>query len=187
MTKILAPALCLALAAAVLGIGPAAAAQAAAPSNIAPRPVGSGFCFGGPVPPVDSAAIWQQTCVCDLLGPAEVQGYRVQCANANFLDFHVADCCVAGDHWQLKGKNWDNRPNTAVTTSPGPAGAFGVAGRVYNYGGTAQNPGNIDTYVECTYLHGVDLFAASSFISFSSNGACVVTPDVVRSRIDRTP
>ncbi|HEV8579189.1 MAG TPA: hypothetical protein VGX68_08900 [Thermoanaerobaculia bacterium] len=185
MTKLLAPALCLALAAAVLGAGPAAAQL---PSNVAPRPVGSGLCFNGlPVPPLAAGVVWQQSCLCDLAGPAEVQGYRVQCTNATFLDVHVSDCCVVGDHWQLKSKNWDNRPNTAVTTSPGPVVQFGVPGRVYNYGGTAQNPGNLDAYVECTYLHGVDIFGASSFLSFSSNGACVVTPDAVRSRIDRTP
>ena len=105
MKNLFALALCLALAAAVLGVGPAAAQPT--PINIAPRPVGSSLCFTGlPVPPnLDPSVIWQQSCLCDLNGPAEVQGYRVQCANSTFLDFRVSDCCVQGDHWQLKGKS----------------------------------------------------------------------------------
>lgn len=144
---------------------------------------------GIPVPAatVDPAAIWKEEWICESSGPAEVTGYRVTCANATFLDFHIADCCVPGDHWQLKGKAWDVNPNTAVTTSPGPANAYGLAGRVYNYGGTGWNPGGLDAYVECSYLNGVNLFAAGSYVLFSSDGTCTVTPDPVVRRIDRTP
>jgi hypothetical protein len=130
---------------------------------------------------------WQQVRVCSLSGPAEVQGFRVQCPSSSFLDFQIADCCIPGDHWQLKGKNWDRAPNEAVTTSPGPANQYGVASRVYNYGGTPQNPRNIDAYVQCTYLHGVDIFGAGSWVRFTSDGTCTVTPDTIRSRIDRAP
>lgn len=134
-----------------------------------------------------SAASWKTQVICSVQGPASVQGYRVRCNNASFLDYQIADCCVAGDHWQLKGKNWDTHPQTAVTTSPGGANAFGLPARLYNFGGTPQNPGNIDAYLECSYLHGVDLFGAGAFIALSSDGNCTVTPDTPRSRIDRTP
>jgi hypothetical protein len=136
---------------------------------------------------VDAKAIWRQPVNCSLGRPSDVQGYDVRCTNASFLDARIADCCIAGDHFQVKVKNWDRAPNTAVTTSPGPAGAFGVPARVYNYGGTPQNPRNLHAYVECTYLHGVDIFGAGSTIDLSSDGNCVVTPDPRRSRIDRSP
>ena len=136
---------------------------------------------------VDETAAWKETVDCSLAGPAEVQGYRIQCTNASFLDAQIADCCIPGDHWQAKLKNFDTAPNTAVTTSPGPANLFGVTARVYNYGGTATNPRNIDAYLECSYLHGVDSFGALSFIALSSDGVCTVTPDPIRSRIDRAP
>ena len=132
-------------------------------------------------------AAWKSTVICSLFGPAQVQGYRVQCTGATYLDYQIADCCISGDHWSLKGKNWDTNPNTAVTTSPGPANAYGLASRVYNYGGTAWSPGNIDTYLQCTYLHGVDVFPAGAYIALSSDGTCTVTPDTIRSRIDRMP
>ena len=74
-----------------------------------------------------------------------------------------------------------------MTTSPGPAGVFGVPARVYNYGGTPENPRNLHAYLECTYLHGVDIFGAGSTIDLSSDGNCTVTADPVRSRIDRSP
>ncbi len=140
-----------------------------------------------PPPPFDPRATWKQGHVCSLQGPGQVQGFRIQCNNASFLDFHISDCCIAGDHWELKGKNWDKAPNTAVTTSPGGAIQWSVPGRVYNYGGTVQRPRHIDAYVECTYLHGVDVFPAGSYVAFSSDGACSVTTDPIQSRINRTP
>jgi hypothetical protein len=143
--------------------------------------------FPIPIPPLDPKAAWKEAWICRNAGPAEVTGFRVQCVNANFLDFHIADCCLPGDHWQLKGKAWDANPNTAVTTSPGPANAYGRAGRAYNYGGTGFNPGGLDAYVECSYLNGVNVFLADSFVVFSSDGNCVVTPDPPVQRIDRAP
>jgi hypothetical protein len=140
-----------------------------------------------PPPPLDPKAAWKAEWICRSAGPAEVTGFRVQCANASFLDFHIADCCLPGDHWQLKGKSWDVNPNTGVTTSPGPANLFGVGGRVYNYGGTGFNPGGLDAYVECSYLNGVNVFLADSFVVFSSDGNCTVTPDPAVQRIDRAP
>lgn len=130
---------------------------------------------------------WQQEVICSAETPADVAGYRVVCPQASFLDFQIADCCVPGDHWQLKGKAWDLYPNTAVTTSPGPDSVYGLPARVYNYGGTTSNPKGLDVYLECTYLHGVNLFSAGSYILLSSDGACTVTPDPNVRRIDRTP
>jgi hypothetical protein len=132
-------------------------------------------------------ARWRQTVICSLNRPMEVQRYQVQCKEATRLDARVADCCISGDHWEAKSKNWDRAPNTAVTTSPGPANVFGVDGRVYNYGGTATNPRNINAEVDCTYLNGVDVFPADSFIVLSSDGDCVVTDLGKRDAINRTP
>ncbi len=144
----------------------------------------SGFIPG---PELDPKAEWKEMWICRSGGPAEVQGFEVQCDGASFLDFHVADCCIDGDHWQLKGKNWDAAPNTGVTTAPGPSNLWSVPGRVYNYSGTPSNPRHLNAYVECTYPHGVDVFLADSFVNFSSDGQCRVTPDTARRRIDRTP
>lgn len=134
-----------------------------------------------------ATASWKSRVICSINGPAVIQGYRVQCSNATYLDFRVADCCLDGDHWSLKGKNWDSNPNTAVTTSPGPAGSYGLPARIYNYGGTSWSPGSIDAYLECSYLHGVDVFSAGAYIALASDGTCTVTPDAQRSRIDRAP
>lgn len=135
---------------------------------------------------IDARAIWRQSVDCTLGRPSDVQGFHIQCGTASFLDARHADGFIAGDHFQSKVKSWDNAPNTAVTTSPGPANVFGVPARVYNYGGTGWNAG-ITVYLECSYLHGVNVFPAGSFIDLSSDGTCTVTPDPVRSRIDRSP
>jgi hypothetical protein len=172
--------------------GTAAAASSAVPldpsdpgdsTKLAINPGG----FPIPIPPFDPRVVWKQGWICRNAGPWEVTGFRITCNGGTFLDFHVADCCVPGDHWQLKGKAWDANPNTGVTTAPGPANLFGVAGRVFNYGGPPTNP-NLTAYVECSYLNGVNIFLADSFVWFSSNAAnCNVAPDPPVNRIDRTP
>lgn len=147
----------LALLALVLAL-PSHAATTGTPNNLGTGPAPVTAPPTGLVPPaldprVKFSAIWS----CDLAAPAEVQGYHVVCAGGTFLDFYSADCCLPFDHWELKGKNWDDDPNTAVTTAPGPANVFGVPGRVYTYG---ANP--LDAYIECTYIHGINVFPASS-------------------------
>jgi hypothetical protein len=141
-----------------------------------------------PFPPIRG---WRQVVTCQANSPADVTGYRVECNNASYLDFQISDCCIPGDHWQLKGKSWDKYPNTAVTTSPDlPAGSFtlyGLPARIYNYGGTTNAPRRLDAYVECSYLNGVNVFSAGSFVLLSSDGSCTVTPDAAVRRIDRTP
>jgi hypothetical protein len=133
------------------------------------------------------AARWRQTVVCTLSRPSQVQRYEVSCDGATRLDAQTADCCIPGDHWEAKAKNWDRAPNTAVTSSPGAANVFGVASRVYNYGGTPQHPGGIHAEVDCSYLHGVDVFPAASFIVLSSDGLCRVSDLGFRDEILRAP
>jgi hypothetical protein len=137
---------------------------------------------------VDEKAIWRTQVICTLGHAAEVQGYRIVCSNASFLDARVADCCIPGDHWQFKLRSYDTAPNTSVTTAPGPANVFGTTARVYNYGGTPQNPRGLIAYGECTYPHsGVNVFPAAGFIDLTSDGNCTVTADPLRARIDRAP
>ena len=130
---------------------------------------------------------YEEKASCNLNGPQEIQGYHLVCAGATYLDFSIADCCIPGDHWQLKGKAWDVNPNTAVTTAPGGQDVLGVVGRVYNYGGTANNLGGLDVYVECSYLNGVNVFPAGSTVVFTSDGACTLNADPIVPRIDRAP
>jgi hypothetical protein len=165
-----------------MGATPNVTSSATAATGGGGFPPAAGVVF--PAPPLDPTVAWKDAWICRAAGPAEVVGFRVQCAGATFLDFHIADCCIPGDHWQLKGKAWDNNPNTGVTTAPGPANLYSVAGRAYNY---VAGGGTLDAYVECSYLHGVNVFLADSFVVFSSDGNCVVTPDPVVRRIDRTP
>lgn len=131
---------------------------------------------------------WSGKDICTVWAPGEVVNYRVECDGATYLDFRIADCCVAEDHWQLRGKNWDSAPQTAVTTSPGPRSAYGVPARVYNYGGTPYRLGHISALIECSYLHGVDLFGASSYVYFESDATgCTIEKVAVDARIDRSP
>lgn len=174
-----------ALVLAATGLAGAAVAAPAVPTNetsveekaAPPQPV-----------ELDEKALWTRSLSCDLNHSAEVQGYRIVCTNATFLDARVADCCIPNDYWQVKVRSYDAQLTSAVTTAPGGAGAFGVAGRVYNQGGTPENPGGLRAYAECTYPHGgVNIFPASSTINFSSDGNCTVVADPVRARIDRSP
>jgi len=55
-------------------------------------------------------------------------------------------------------------------------------------GGTAYAPGTIDAFVECSYLHGVNVFNAASYVYFWSDGSnCSLVQDSTDTRIDRTP
>ncbi len=134
-----------------------------------------------------AAKKWREVVTCSLARPSEVQRYNVRCTGATLLDVRISDCCISGDHWEAKSKNWDRAPNTAATTSPGPAGQYGLTSRVYNYGGTPQNPNSINAEVDCSYLHGVDVFPAGSYITLSSDGTCTVTDLGKRDSINRTP
>jgi hypothetical protein len=113
---------------------------------------------------------------CDLTTPSTVQRFRAQCFGTPSLDVDIADCCIPGDHFQLKVKAFDALPNIGVTTSPGPADVFGEDAKVYNYGGTPENPDVLDATIECSYLHGVNLFPASASVRIKPEaGTCEVS------------
>lgn len=124
---------------------------------------------------------------CSISGPGQVRRYDVTCTGARRLDVRIADGFIAGDHWEAKAKLWDEKPNTAVTTSPGPSNVLGVPARVYQYAGTAFNQ-NLRALVECSYIHGVNVFPAASFIRFNSDGnSCSIVDLGITSEIKRTP
>lgn len=130
---------------------------------------------------------WRETVFCSLNRASEVQRFAVDCQNATRLNTQVADCCIAGDHWEVKAKVWDQRPNTAVATSPGGTNVFGVNARVFNYGGTPENPRHLYAEIDCSMLHGVDIFPADSTLVLTSDGTCTVTDLGKRDEIHRTP
>ena len=114
--------------------------------------------------------------ICDASAPSTVQRFRAECANTPSLEVDVADCCIPGDHFQVKVKVYDAAPNTAITTSSGEADRFGEDAKVYNYGGTPENPGVLDATIECSYLHGVGLFPAGSSVRIRpESGTCFVS------------
>ena len=124
---------------------------------------------------------------CELARPSQIQRYFIDCTpGTTQIDVAVADCCIPGDHWQVKAKAWDAAPNTAVETAP-PNNVFSPPGRVLNYGGTSHNH-DLKALVECSYLNGVDVFPAGAFITVTSaGGSCTSTPLGLEDRIDRTP
>ena len=126
--------------------------------------------------------------ICTFERPSQVQRYFVLCPDATELDVDIANCCIPGDHWEAKVKSWDEKPNTAVTTSPGPADVPGVPARVYTYEGPPENPGELRAAIECTYLHGVNIFPASSFLRVTPNrGSCRIKDVGLEDEIGRTP
>jgi hypothetical protein len=126
--------------------------------------------------------------ICLFERPSQVQRYFVLCEGATELDVDIADCCVPGDHWEAKIKSWDEKPNTAVTTSPGPADVPGVPARVYTYEGPPENPDQLRAAIECTYLHGTHLFPAESSLTVSPNrGSCSIEIVGLEDEIGRTP
>ena len=121
---------------------------------------------------------------CLLWRPGQVQRYAVSCPGTKQLDVRVADCCIPGDHWQVKVKSWDFKPNTAVATSPGGDGDFSAPARVFTYSSSRD----MNALIECSYLHGVNVFPAESFLLVeSSGGACSVTDVGITEEIDRSP
>ena len=124
---------------------------------------------------------------CQLDRPSQVQRFYVVCTpGTTQIGVATADCCIPGDHWQVKVKAWDEKPNTAVQTAP-PNNVFSPPAQVLNYGGTPNNK-DLKALIECSYLNGVDVFPAGSFIVVSSTGGtCTSTPLGLEDRIDRTP
>lgn len=120
---------------------------------------------------------------CELDNPNQIQRYRVTCDNSTFLDVTVEDCCIPGDHFEAKAKAWDTKPNTAVTTSPDDL-APSVGARVYNYIGGGDD---LTAEVDCSYLHGVNVFPAGATMVAASDGVCLVEPIGATEEINRTP
>ena len=135
---------------------------------------------------------WFQRDVCLLGAPGEVEKFHIKCsAGGTFLDFYIADGGLPNDHWQLKGKNWDIAPNTAVTTAPGGLFAYSTPGRIYHYeqelSPPSRVPRGINALVECTYLHGINDFPAISSVFFISDSTCTFNKLAKDVRIDRSP
>lgn len=122
---------------------------------------------------------------CALQNPNQVQRYRVTCTDSTFLDVSVEDCCIPGDHFEAKTKVWDTRPNTAVTTSPDNLDPSAVA-TVYNY---IAGGGDLTAEVDCSYLHGVNVFPAGATMvaAASPGGVCDVEEIGETDEINRTP
>jgi hypothetical protein len=115
------------------------------------------------------------TITCIVGFPDEVRRYAIDCPAARYLDVRITDCCLPGDHWQAAVKAFDSKPNTAITTATGSVTETSVPARVYNYGGTSENPG-LKALVSCSYLHGLSSFPAAAFLQVRSNaGACTTT------------
>lgn len=109
---------------------------------------------------------------CIINSPYEVHRYELKCDEATFLDVIVEDCCISGDLWQAKVKVWDSKPNTAITITPNKANEESVPARVYNSGGTNNNPKQLTALVECSYKSGVNIFPAASLFKTKSDGYC---------------
>lgn len=146
-------------------------ATAPSPAQEAEASRGSNRTTAAPSPRVSGSGVIRTDCTLD--NPGVVQRLRVQCTGTRALDVRVADCCIPGDHFQVKVKAFDQRPNIAIATSPGPDSAFGAPARVYSYGGAPESPGALDAIVECSYLHGVNVFPANALLTISGGrGHC---------------
>ena len=131
----------------------------------------------------DRVSFFEQiTTECRLERPGQTQRMHVSCNKATYLDVQVADCCIPGDHWELKVKVGDAAPNTGVATSPGPAGTFSAPARVYSHGDDT-----LEALIECRYLHGVNVFPAGAFLDLTTDGECEIQQQGAADEISRTP
>jgi len=116
----------------------------------------------------------QMLLTCLLTRPGQVHRFALTCPTTRQIDARVADCCVVGDHWEVKVKTWDTRPNTAVASAPGGSGDFSAAARVFTYTGTRD----LHALIECRYLHGTTLFPAEADILVSSYTSTCTAQDL---------
>ncbi|HZH12876.1 MAG TPA: hypothetical protein VE057_00790 [Archangium sp.] len=105
------------------------------------------------------------TCMLDF--PGEVKRFAVTCPTTRYIDVKLADCCNAGDHWQVTVKSWDPKPTLAIASSSGANGDFSMPARVYTYSSTRD----MTALVECSYLHGLNFFPAEADILVETPGA----------------
>jgi hypothetical protein len=116
--------------------------------------------------------------------PGQVRRFAIHCDNTRQIDVKVADCCIPGDHWQVKVKSWDFKPNTAVATAPGSVDVFSAPARVFSY----SSGRDLRALVECSYLHGVNNFPAEANIVVETHGSDCTAIDVgTTEEIDRSP
>ncbi|PTL76527.1 hypothetical protein [Vitiosangium sp. GDMCC 1.1324] len=121
---------------------------------------------------------------CILERPGQVRRFAVTCSGTKQIDVKAADCCIPGDHWQVKVKSWDFKPNTAVATTPGSDGDFSVPARVFTYSSSR----NMNALVECSYLHGVNVFPAQTDLIVETNGSTCSVEDLgLSNELDRSP
>lgn len=104
---------------------------------------------------------------CILDWPGEVRRFVVTCPSTPHIDVKLADCCEAGDHWQVMAKVWDSKPNVALATASGANGDFSMPARVFTY----VNNMELKALVECSYLHGINEFPAEADILVETPGA----------------
>jgi hypothetical protein len=120
---------------------------------------------------------------CTVNRPGQVQRFAVTCPGARHLDVKTADCCVAGDHWQVRVRVWDPKPNLGVTTAPGPIGEFSMPARVFTYGTTHD----LNAIIECTYMHGSNTFPAEADVLVESDGSACTVEDLGHADLPTTP
>jgi len=103
--------------------------------------------------------------------PGQVQRYLVECPDSTTCQVQVADCCIAGDHWEATVKIWDNFPNSATTTAGGVPGVFSAPAIANGYG-VPKGDGLI-AMIEVRYLHGINDFGAGWSLRITTTaGAC---------------
>ncbi|HEX5745959.1 MAG TPA: hypothetical protein VFZ09_06930 [Archangium sp.] len=108
---------------------------------------------------------------CMLDFPSQVRRFAVTCPGTRHIDVKLADCCDAGDHWQVTVRSWDPKPNVAVASASGANGEFSMPARVFTYHRTRD----MNALIECSYLHGRNLFPAEADILVETPGApCTV-------------
>jgi hypothetical protein len=108
---------------------------------------------------------------CMLDFPSQVRRFAVTCPGTRHIDVKLADCCDAGDHWQVTVRSWDPKPTLAIASTSGGNGDFSMPARVYTY----STSRDMNALIECGYLHGRNLFPAEADILVETPGApCTV-------------
>jgi hypothetical protein len=50
---------------------------------------------------ITASTTWRTRLACSLQRPGQVQRWHVRCEDATYLDGHIADFFMPGDHWKL--------------------------------------------------------------------------------------
>lgn len=111
---------------------------------------------------------------CMLDFPGQVKRFAVTCPGTRHIDVKLADCCDAGDHWQVTVRSWDPKPNLAIASSSGGNGDFSMPARVFTY----STSRDMNALIECRYLHGRNIFPAESDILVETPGAACTAQEL---------